>query len=139
MTIVFQSNQTRSQNGRASYKPSLNTHRKVGMAGSISNSIDGAHSDDNYIRLNDRCIALRDTRILSEDVRTWQRVGARTVYDVNNCRNVAGHMTSGTQRKGCMPHRVETNNKLDNCSGWPVLWLIRKHGCSYVETANAMT
>ena len=48
-----------------------------------------AHEDEKCKTLSDRCLALRDARILSEDVGTWHQPGEHTVLDMNNCRNIA--------------------------------------------------
>lgn len=82
-----------------------------------------SHDAESCKTLSDRCLALRDARILSEDVGTWHQPGEHKVYDTNRCRNVARHMNPGLKREGCLVHKVETNNKLDNCFGWPVLWV----------------
>lgn len=82
-----------------------------------------AHDEENFKTLSDRCLALRDARILSEDVGTPHQPGDHTVSDINHCRNIARHMTPKARNKGCLKRKIDTNNKLDNCFGWPVLWV----------------
>ena len=82
-----------------------------------------ANQNEQSQTLSDRCLALRNARIMSEDVGTWHRTGEQTVYDTNRCRNVARHMLPRQRSKSCLKHKVETNNALDNCFGWPVLWV----------------